>query len=318
MRYSTTTGLVLAALGVGEVMAGPAHAHFHKKAHEKKDLADINWNELGIDWSSAWAAGQKTAAPTATQAAATTTAAAKAKATPAGAAFKEAAPSSSVGIADDLEDLFDGLVGASNTRTSFGDYYKIPGGSAKSGALSEGDNFTGNVGKPYGSNVMKVTSTSGYDFTATFINTQSKAITINVWNKGGPNYDNLSGASLAPKDTTLTFYLSPGAKQVVAFMKDSQIGWAEACSTNSWGAFDTTWGEANFVPTGSGFDVSAIPNSKGNTYNMSIVSKEVSCVSDMTQNMWLAAYTPVGGSDGSCYVPGSTMHLTVKMGGNVK
>lgn len=315
MRYSSTTGLVLVALSIGEAMAGPTHAHLHRKAHEKKDI-DVDWNNLGIDWSSAWAEGQsKTAAP----AAPTSTAAAPATTTaaPTGAVFKETA-SSSNSIADDIEDLFDGVVGASNGRTSFGEYYKVPGGSSTSGALAQGDNFHGNVGSPYGSNVIKVKSTDGHDFTATFINTQSKIFTLNIWNKGGSNSDNLSGASRAPKDTTLTFSLSPGEKQVVAFMPDSQIGWAQACATNFWGAFDTTWGEANFVSGGSGFDVSAIPNSKGNIYDMSISSSENSCVSDMNQNMWLAAYTPVGGSDGSCYVPGNTLHLTVKMGGNVK
>lgn len=275
---------------------------------------------MGIDWASAWSAGQAAAKTPAPVAAATPTPAA-ASPTPAAAAFKEKekeAPNSSNSIVDDVEDLYDGLVGASNSRTSFGQYYKIPGGSATSGALEQGDNFHGNIGSPYGSNVMKVSSIDGYDFTATFINTQSKTITINVWNKGGSNNDNLSGASRAPKDTTLTFSLQPGAKKIVAFMEDSQIGWAQSTKINSWGAFDTTWGEANFVKAGSGFDVSAIPNSRGNTYNMAINSSENDCISDMTQNFWLAAFTPVGKGDGSCYVPGSKMHLTVKMGGDVK
>lgn len=279
---------------------------------------------MDVDWESAWAAGQtKTSEPPAPTTTKTTTTAAAATTTaaPSAAVFKEKTKevvSSANSIVDGLEDLWDNLKGASNSRTTFGDYYKFAGGSATAGALEQGDNFHGNVGKPYGSNAIKVSSIGSNDFTATFINTQSKVITINVWNKGGSNEDNLSGASRAPKDTTLTFTLKAGATQIVAFMKDSQIGWAQACSTNSWGAFDTTWGEANFVESGSGFDVSAIPNSKGNIYNMSITASEVSCVSDMTQNFWLAAYTPVGGSDGSCYVPNKTMHLTVKMGGNVK
>jgi hypothetical protein len=276
---------------------------------------------MGINWESAWKAGQAktTAAPAPTTTKAATTA--TPSPTPAAAVFKEKETpkvSSANSIVDDLEDLWNGVVGASNKRTSFGQYYKIPGGSAVAGALEQGDNFHGNIGSPYGSNVMKVASKAGYDFTATFKNTQHKLITINVWNKGGSNNDNLSGASRAPTDTTLTFTLKAGQEQTVAFMEDSQIGWAESCATNYWGAFDTTWGEANFVKAGSGFDVSAIPNSKGNTYDMWIKADEVACISDMTQNFWLAAYTPIGGSDGSCYVPGSTMHLYVKMGGNVK
>jgi len=36
MRYSTTS-IVLAAMTIGEAVAGPAHAHLHRKVHEKKE-----------------------------------------------------------------------------------------------------------------------------------------------------------------------------------------------------------------------------------------------------------------------------------------
>jgi hypothetical protein len=35
MRYSTAT-IIMAAVGIGEVMAGPTHGHLHRKAPEEK------------------------------------------------------------------------------------------------------------------------------------------------------------------------------------------------------------------------------------------------------------------------------------------
>lgn len=319
MRYSTS-GLVLVAMSIGDALAGPTHAHMHRHAHEKKgvDYEKMDWENMGVDWTSAWAAGQsKTVAPAPAQTpAAASSAPAPAATTPAasGGAFKEVATSAN-SIVDDLEDLWDGLVGCSNSRTSFGKYLVLSGGT-DGGAGLAGDFQNGNIGDPYGSNIMKVNSVEGYDFTNTFVNTQSKSITINIWNKGGSDHKPLSGASMAPKDTTLTFTLKPGAKQIVAFMDRSYVSWAEPCSKTSFeGSYATTWGEGKFQSDGSGFDVSAIKNANGNDYDMSITADETPCVSDKNQNMWLTPDHPVGGSNGSCYVPGSKMHLVTKMGG---
>jgi hypothetical protein len=35
MRYSTA--IILAAMGIGEAVAGPTHAHLHRNAHQKKE-----------------------------------------------------------------------------------------------------------------------------------------------------------------------------------------------------------------------------------------------------------------------------------------
>jgi len=288
------------------------------------DWANLDWNDMGIDWSSAWAAGQATAtsAPVAQATAptvATTTAAAAAATTSAAvkaADVKEAAkasPSSlsstsSSSLVNDIEKLWEGLVGLSNDRTSFG--------SASAASGSTGDNYVGNVGTPYGANVIKVASASDYDYTITFKNTASSGMTVNIWQKVGPDYEVLSGSALAPKKTTLTFYLAEGASQVVAFQENTQIGWSEAVSdfTPS-GAYQTTWGEANFVSTGSGYDVSAI-NNAANNYDMTITSAEApECTSSRTENFWLTASDPVGSSDGSCFIAQSTATLTVEMGG---
>ncbi|KAL5314777.1 hypothetical protein ACEPPN_017424 [Leptodophora sp. 'Broadleaf-Isolate-01'] len=304
----------MAAL-IGEAVAGPTHAHLHRRAHQKKDVVDwesLDWANMDIDWKSAYAAGQtSTTVPAPVAVATPTVAAAKASATPkaASSAADTVSASSIVSdVVDDISALWEGLVGVSNSRTSFGS------STAASGSL--GDHYKGNFGSPYGSNIIKVSSTSGYDFTNTFINTGSKSMTINCWNKVGPDLLDLSGSALAPKNTTLTFVLAPGESQIVAFQDNTQAAWAEACDDfTASGAYATVWGEVQYRSQGSGFDYSAILSKGSNNYDMTISSKENSCVSSRTENFWLTATQPIGGSDGSCYVPDSTMHLTTKMGG---
>jgi len=304
---------MLAAITIGEVVAGPTHAHMHKHMRNKKDVDwdALDWNAMGIDWSSAWAAGQKTtapvAAPTVAPAPAVVTTAAPAPAA-------TTAPASAPVVAvqqSGSEGLFDGVIGVSNGRTSFGQATAAEG--------NVGDFYVGNTGHPYGANIITVASASGNQFTNTFVNTQSVGITVNIWQKVGPDMQPLSGSSLAPKSTTLTFYLAPGAEQTVAFQENTQIGWAQSCSeTAQSGAFATTWGEANFVSTGSGYDVSAIMNPNNNNYAMKITSAEASgCTSSNTENYWLTASDPVGGSNGSCFIAQGTATLRTEMGGTI-
>jgi len=312
---------MLAAITIGEVVAGPTHAHMHKHMRNKKDVDwdALDWNAMGIDWASAWSAGQAkptpTAVPTTAAPAPAATTAANSPAVEIQQAASEStttspAPAPSTAPSSSGE-LWEGLVGVSNDRTSFG--------SATSALGSVGDFYVGNTGSPYGSNIIKVASGAGYDFTNTFVNTQSVGITVNIWQKVGPDMQPLSGSALAPKQTTLTFYLAPGAEQTVAFQANTQIGWAQACSELSQsGSYATTWGEANFVPSGSGYDVSAIMNPNNNNYAMTITSAEASgCTSSNTQNYWLTASDPVGDSNGSCFIAQSTATMRTVMGGTI-
>ncbi|KAI6717027.1 hypothetical protein PZA11_004439 [Diplocarpon coronariae] len=323
MRRAAVSGLLMAAM-VSEAVASPAHAHLHKHAHKKRgiDWEALDWHNMGIDWTKAYEEGKATPttpptvdatpapAPVAAYVASTTAPPVETPPSYAADPVSSSAPSSSAPSEYKTDDpgLLLGVIGAANDIKSFGSV--VP----PSGAL--GDHYRGNHGNPYGHNIMKVSSTSGYDFTNTFINTGSESMIINIWNKIGPDLQDLSGSALAPKNTTLTFLLKPGESQIVAIQENSQIAWAEA-STNfaASGAFAEPWGEANYVLTGSGYDLSCIMSSGGNNYFMRISSEEVECVSDNTQNYWLAEYTPIGGSDGSCYVPPGPMHLTTKMGG---
>jgi len=277
------------------------------------DWSGLDWDNMGIDWASAYAAGQHTstsATPVATPLPDVTPAAAAGAAAPATTHTK--APAAAAGaVFSELGSLFEGVVGVANGRTSFGE------ATAASGV--EGDNYFGNVGKPYGSNVMLVDSPSGYPFTNTFSNPQSKSITVNLWQKVGPDGRPLSGSALAPSKTTLTFVLAPGEAKTVAFQANTQVAWAEACSEKiASGAFATSWGELNVKPSGSGYDLSAIVNPGGNNYNMAISSVESTCISDTTQNYWTAVGgvpTPIGTSDGSCFIAQSTATVHTVMGG---
>ena len=256
----------------------------------------MDWKSMDVNWSAAWAAGQSTSTPISNSAA-------KERAT-------SPAPTVVTGSGSP-RNPFDNLVGMANGRTEFG--------------LPSTGSADGNTGSPQGSNVIKVSKIQGYSFTNNFVNTSPNSMTVVIWNKAfdGPNGVQADlGSCVAPETPALTFDLAPGENQNVAFQDGSRIGWAEATSARTIsGAFATTWGEANFAASGSGYDMSAIMNSAGNVYDMVISAEQTSCISDMTQNYWYAAGgdiedpQPFGASDGSCYVPGSGATLLTKMGG---
>jgi len=315
---------MVAALCIGDAMAGPAHVHLHRNVHEKKDVnwSALKWNDMGIDWAAAYAAGQHTSttvAPVAATAApvvpTTTTSAAPVATTTA--STSNAVNSIVSDVESSVATLFEGLVGLANDFVSFGE-----------ATLSSGSDIdkVGNIGYPQGSNCIKVSSTAGYQYTNNFINTSGSSLTVVIWNKAYSSSGSAAdaeanmGAFVAPKTPTLTFALAAGASQLVAFQDDTQIGWTVATSaTTAAGAFDNTWGEGNLGSDGCGFDVSAIVNTAGNNYDMTISAAEVSEISaaQPATNMWLTASDPVGDSNGSVFIPASfgTCTLTTKLGG---
>ena len=230
------------------------------------DWAALDWSKMGIDWTSAWAEGQKTKTSAAVVAAPTptTTAAAAPVATTTAAKAAATTASSSGGTFAQLDattnSLFSSLTGLANDLTSFG--------TATSGSGSVVSKI-GNIGNKQGSNMIKVSSASGHQYSANFINTSGHTMTIAIWNKAYSRTGDAAdaeanlGSCVAPTTPALSLHLAPGANQVVAFQEDSQIGFAEATtSIAASGAYATTWGEVNFVSTGCGYDMSAIMNPK--------------------------------------------------------
>ncbi|KAJ6110567.1 hypothetical protein N7486_002802 [Penicillium sp. IBT 16267x] len=128
-----------------------------------------------------------------------------------------------------------------------------------------GNKYRGNVGIPWGSNIIAVSPTEAhkYKYIAQFTGANTEPWTVTIWNKVGPdgNLDGWYGHS------ALTFVLAPGETRYVAFDEDSEGAWGAAPGTNGlptdqYGGFTSTWGEFSFGDLEnsgwSGWDVSAI------------------------------------------------------------
>ncbi|KAJ5216903.1 hypothetical protein N7468_009911 [Penicillium chermesinum] len=152
--------------------------------------------------------------------------------------------------------------------------------------------YKGNVGNPYGSNIIRVSaeSSKAYKYVAEFKTAGSDIWKVAIWNKFGPN-GRLDGWF----DHACTiFNLSSGQTQYVAFDDDSQGGWAaapgESISVDDAGGYASTWGEfdfGSFINHGwSGFDVSAIAAQAGNleVFGMKICDNITQICSSITPN----------------------------------
>ncbi|CEJ62682.1 hypothetical protein PMG11_11175 [Penicillium brasilianum] len=126
-------------------------------------------------------------------------------------------------------------------------------------------NTIGNVGSPYGSNIIEVSGevANQYKYVAQFEGpVQGQSWTVVIWNNMGP--DGSLGGWYGK--ACRTFPLAPGQFRYLAFDENSQGGWAMAPGNSipidSNGAYASTWGEFDFgssISLGwSRFDVSAI------------------------------------------------------------
>ncbi|KAJ5267313.1 hypothetical protein N7478_010121 [Penicillium angulare] len=130
--------------------------------------------------------------------------------------------------------------------------------------IGSGDNYRGNVGIPYGSNIIEIPAHAADDYrhVVQFNGVPGDSWTVVIWNKYGPDGVMNGWFGNACHD----FHLTGSQTRFFAFDGDSQGGWAAArgshipLDTN--GGYATTWGEFDFgsrINLGwSGFDVSAI------------------------------------------------------------
>lgn len=124
--------------------------------------------------------------------------------------------------------------------------------------------YQGNVGKPWGSNIINVSPAEAhtYKYVAQFTGSNHEPWTVVVWNKIGPD-GKLTGWY---GHSALTFTLAPGETRYVAFDEDSEGAWGAApgdhLPKDQWGGYSCTWGEFGFGDGEnngwSGWDVSAI------------------------------------------------------------
>lgn len=182
--------------------------------------------------------------------------------------------------------------------------------------------YEGNVGKPWGSNIIEVSANdaANYKYVAQFKGGNTDPWNIVFWNKFGPDgkMDGWFGHS------ALTLTLNAGETKYVAFDDNSQGGWAAAggsIPTGNNGGYSATWGEFDFGDIqnnrASGFDVSAIqPQTAGqDVQGMKICQAPSGTCSSITKgggsvdNAYTKAETDIGGIGGN--LPPGPVRLAV-------
>lgn len=149
--------------------------------------------------------------------------------------------------------------------TSIPSTFTSKGFGGQSSPSGSNIHYKGNVGRPWGSNIISVSpeAAHNYKYVAQFNGAKTQPWTVIIWNKVGPDgkMDGWYGHS------ALTFVIPPGETHYVAFDEDSEGAWGAApgthgLPTDAWGGYTSTWGEFSFGDgenSGwSGWDVSAI------------------------------------------------------------
>ena len=149
--------------------------------------------------------------------------------------------------------------------------YSTSGFGGSTDPFGAGDTYVGNIGRPYGSNILEVSSSdaSKYQYVVKFVGPSTDGWKVVIWNKVGPD-GKLDG--WYNDNASLKFSIAAGEAKYIAFAFDSQGGWTAANTTSiptdQWGSYASTWGEFDFGSSNnkgwSGFDVSAIQAQNAN------------------------------------------------------
>ena len=203
--------------------------------------------------------------------------------------------------------------GASWTSVPSSGSYSTSGFGSSTSSSGSGDTYEGNVGSPYGSNIIEVSASeaSNYEYVVQFQGSNTDDWTVVIWNKYSSDGTMDGWYGKACK----SFTLGAGETKYYAFDSDSQGGWAAASGssipTSSYGAYAATWGEFDFGSTTnsgwSGFDVSAIQAQDAglSVQGMQICDALGSTCSSITtdagtvSNAYTSAETDVGGIGGN-------------------
>ncbi|KAJ5289932.1 uncharacterized protein N7443_010185 [Penicillium atrosanguineum] len=162
------------------------------------------------------------------------------------------------------------------SSTSGGSWYEVPssgsysssgfGGQSKSKTTGLLDwDYVGNVGIPWGSNIIQVDEADAnqYKHVMRFEGSETEPWTVVFWNTYGP--DGKMDGFWKP-NAALSFTLEKGEVKYVAVDDNSQGGWAAApgedIPTTNFGQYAATWGEFDMSSEKneyySGWDVSCI------------------------------------------------------------
>ncbi|KAL3433363.1 hypothetical protein BDV09DRAFT_172058 [Aspergillus tetrazonus] len=201
---------------------------------------------------------------------------------------------------------------ASSSSSSSGSF-STAGFGKKTVNKGAGITYQGNVGEPWGSNIIEISESDAeqYKYVAKISGQNSDSWDIIFFNKYGPTglMDGWFGHS------ALNLTLNSGETKYVAFDDDTNGGFAAAPGSDMpldpGGGYATTWGEFDFGSTGnqgwSGFDVSAITaQAAGMTVQGMKICEEVSgtCSSitpgaAQVDNAYTKAETDIGGIGGN-------------------
>ena len=246
------------ALTAGSTVAR-LHGHERRHAHiDKRNVGDMVYATINgaiVSWVNDFSGGHG----------ATTTEAANTEAT-------QAPPATNTAPAAPAETTADSNPPPSSSGPSVdwwstpqdGKYSREGFGKKTSSNGAKYIDYKGNVGDPWGSNIIEVAAdkASQYKHVVEFKGSNKDPWTVVFWNKMGPN-GKLTGWY---GNSALKFTLEPGQSRYVAFDDDSQGAWGAAkgenLPTDKFGGYSCTWGEFDFGSTKnngwSGWDVSAI------------------------------------------------------------
>lgn len=262
--------LLAAALTAGSAVAR-LHGHERRHAHPKAEIEVVEKRAGEVvtatidgilqtwinDWSGQIEAATTTSSSTSTIQVATTTVA------PAAAEFT-ASPSNVESTVVPTPAASSG--GAWSESPANGEYSRAGfGGVSKAQKVGVLDwDYIGNVGVPWGSNIIEVeeSAASQYKHVLRFEGSDSEPWSVVFWNTYGP--DNKMTGFWAPNEA-LSFTLAKGEVKYVAIDDNSQGGWAAApgsVPTTTFGQYAATWGEFDMSSEKndgfSGWDVSCI------------------------------------------------------------
>ncbi|KAL8774853.1 MAG: hypothetical protein Q9209_000792 [Squamulea sp. 1 TL-2023] len=340
MRYLT---IVLAALSLEYAIAQPAHhRHNHKARRNWQDVDfvnDVKYDFSNVDFTKVdYSAGKKANSPPAPVAPAENTVPVEQNQ---GEQHAEAAAPNGPKVIDVIpipaepkkEESNHGENESHSSESqqsgSSGIVSGATGGAKGSfGGRTQGkagatvDGYHGNVGVPYGSNMMFISTSDidKYKYTNTFKNTGSNPLPLQIWNKGGRNGDPQSGMASEPN---MKFTLQPGESQTVAFDENTLAAFSRQCDRNKDSNIpECVWGELTFggeMPAvgdnkasgkWSGFNRSSIPAGGDEILTMSCTScANQDTTSAKGKNEWK---TPVD-TPGRNGVPPGPAHLLSEM-----
>ncbi|RHZ49924.1 allergen Asp F4 [Aspergillus thermomutatus] len=320
--------LLLTALTAGSSVArmhGHERRHLHH-AGEKRAVGDTVYATIDgvlVSWINEWSGQAKTDAAAAPQATAASNAATSVVAA-AAAATSESSSSSSSSSSKSATSSSSG-VSAHWTNTPADGEYCTDGFGGRTDASGSGIFYKGNVGNPWGSNIIEVSAENAakYKHVAQFVGSNTDPWTVVFWNKIGPD----GGLNGWYGNSALTITLQAGETKYVAFDENSQGGWGAAKGTelpkDQYGGYSCTWGEFDFDSSinggWSGWDVSAIQaeNAGHEVQGMKICNHAGELCSIITNGLssvidaYTAALAAVDGIGGKV-VPGPT-RLTVNI-----